>query len=186
MKRHFYVGADLEDLDRIEQELESRGVHRPQIHVFSQDDGAVATHDHLNNIESVFKKDLVHGTVVGIWIGVILAALVLLVTVASDWPDDYTWMPFIFLAVVLFGFCAWSGGLYGIQVPNRDFKRFEEQLRKGRHVFIVDVDPQQETSLARVVERHPGLKLAGTGKATPRWIVMAQHNIQKFTSETFP
>ena len=186
MKRHYYVSADLDDLDRIEQELESSGVHRPQIHVFSQDDGAVATHDHLHNIESVFKKDLVHGTVIGTWIGAILAALVLLVTALSDWPGSYTWMPFIFLAAVLFGFCAWSGGLYGIQVPNRDFKRFEGQLRKGRHVFIVDVDPQQEASLARVVERHPGLKLAGTGKATSRWIVMAQHNIQKFTSETFP
>jgi hypothetical protein len=95
-------------------------------------------------------------------------------------------MPFIFLAVVLFGFCVWSGGLYGIQVPNRDLRRFEDQLRKGRHVFIVDVDPNQEASLARVVERHSSLQLAGTGKGTPRWIVMGQHKIQKFTSETFP
>jgi hypothetical protein len=186
MKRHYYVSADLDDLDRIEQELESSGVHRPQIHVFSQDDNAVANHDHLHNIESVFKKDLVHGTLVGSWIGAVLAALVLIVTTLSDWPDSYTWMPFIFLSVVLFGFCAWSGGLYGIQVPNRDFKRFEEQLRKGRHVFIVDVDPQQEASLARVVERHPGLQLAGTGKATPRWIVMGLHKIKKITSDTFP
>ena len=45
----------------------------------------------------------------------------------------------VLLALVLFGFCAWSGGLYGIQVPNRDFKRFEAQLREGRHVFVVDV-----------------------------------------------
>ena len=49
-------------------------------------------------------------------------------------------------------------------------------------MFIVDVDLQQEASLARVVERHPGLQLAGTGKATPRWIVMGQYNIKKFTS----
>ncbi len=186
MKRHFYVSDDLDDLDRIEQELESRGVHRPQIHVFSRDDAAVETHDHLHNIESVFKKDLIHGTLVGTWIGVLLAALVLLVTVLSDWPDSYTWMPFIFLALVLLGFCAWSGGLYGIQVPNQDFKRFEAQLRKGKHVFIVDVDPQQETSLAKVIAAHPGLQLAGTGKAAPRWVVMGQYRIQKFTSETFP
>ena len=65
--------------------------------------------------------------------------------------------------------------------PNRDFKRFEEQLRKGKHVFIVDVDLQQEANLARVVERHPGLQLAGTGKATPRWIVIGQYKIKKFT-----
>ena len=41
--------------------------------------------------------------------------------------------------------------------PNRDFKRFEEKLRKGKHVFIVDVGLQQEANLARVVERRPGL-----------------------------
>lgn len=186
MKRHFYVSDDLDDLDRIEQELESTGVHRPQIHVFSRDDTAVETHDHLHNIESVFKKDVVHGTIVGTWIGVVLAALVIIVTTLSNWPETYTWMPFIFLAVVLLGFCAWSGGLYGIQVPHRDFKRFESQLRAGNHVFVVDVDPEQEASLERVISRHPRLTLAGTGKATPRWIVMGQHNIKKFTSETFP
>ena len=186
MIRHYYVSADLDDLERIEEELEQSGVHRPQIHVFSQDDNAVANHDHLHNIESVFKKDLVHGTIVGSWIGAVLAALVLIVSALSDLPDSYTWMPFIFLSVVLFGFSAWSGGLYGIQVPNRDFKRFEKQLRKGKHVFVVDVDLQQEANLARVVERHPGLQLAGTGKAPPRWIVMGQHKIKKITSDTFP
>lgn len=186
MKRHFYVSDDLDDLDRIEQELESSGLHRPQIHVFSRDDSGVDTHDHLHNIQSVFKKDLVHGTIVGAWIGAALAVLVLIVTAFSDLPQAYTWTPFIMLAVVLLGFGAWSGGLYGIQVPHRDFKRFEPQLRAGKHVFIVDVDPAQEASLERVVRRHPRLKLAGTGKATPRWIVMGQHNIRKFTSETFP
>ena len=72
MKRHFYVTDDLDDLDRIEEELESSGVHRPQIHVFSRDDAAVETHDHLHNIESVFKKDVVHGTIVGTFLGAAL------------------------------------------------------------------------------------------------------------------
>ncbi|MFT7496839.1 MAG: hypothetical protein ACI9V8_001739, partial [Urechidicola sp.] len=36
MKRHYYISDDLDDLDRIEQELESSGVHKPQIHVFSK------------------------------------------------------------------------------------------------------------------------------------------------------
>ena len=186
MKRHFYVSDDLDDLDRMEEELEARGVHRPQIHVFSRDDTGVETHDHLHNIESVFKKDVVHGTIIGTWIGVALAALVLIVVSLSNWPETYTWTPFVFLAIVLLGFGAWSGGLYGIQEPHRDFKRFEAQLREGKHVFIVDVDPEQEDILHRVEQRHPGLMLAGTGKATPRWIVMGQYNIKKFTSETFP
>jgi len=49
MKRHFYISDDLDDLDRIEVELEARGVHKPQIHVFSKDDTGVDAHDHLHN-----------------------------------------------------------------------------------------------------------------------------------------
>jgi hypothetical protein len=69
MKRHFYISDDLDELDRIEQELESSGVHKPQIHVFSQDDSGVLAHDHLHNIELVFKNDVVRGTITGAWIG---------------------------------------------------------------------------------------------------------------------
>ena len=186
MKRHFYISNDLDDLDKIEDELEHRGVHKPQIHVFSKDDTGVETHDHLHNIESVFKNDVVHGTITGAWVGVGIAALVLVVVSYTSWPASYTWTPFIFLAIVLLGFSAWVGGLIGIQKPHHDFKRFERQLREGKHVFIVDVDPEQEAILNSVLEKHPGLKLAGTGKAPPRWIVMGQHNVQRFTSEIFP
>ncbi|MCZ6881783.1 MAG: hypothetical protein O7F15_02100, partial [Gammaproteobacteria bacterium] len=122
----------------------------------------------------------------GAWIGAAIATLILIVTSYSNWPETYTWMPFIFLAIVMLGFGAWAGGLYGIQEPHQDFKRFESQLRAGKHVFIADVDEEQESSLDLVVKAHPGLQLAGTGKATPRWVVMCQHNIKKFTSDTFP
>jgi hypothetical protein len=111
---------------------------------------------------------------------------VLIVTSYSDWTATYSWVPFIFLAIVLLGFSAWLGGLYGIQEPHRDFKRFETQLQAGKHVFVVDVDANQEGALDTVTKAHPRLILAGTGKASPRWLVMGQHNIKKFTSETFP
>jgi len=68
----------------------------------------------------------------------------------------------------------------------RDFKRFAPQLKAGKHVFIVDVDPEQEAGLDRVVRAHSGLLLAGTGRAIPRWVVLGQYNIKKFTSDTFP
>jgi|TARA_B110000211_G_scaffold212248_1_gene251774 hypothetical protein len=90
------------------------------------------------------------------------------------------------LAIVLLGFFTWSGGLYGIQELHHDFKRFEAELRVGKHVFVVDVDANQEGTLDKVIKAHLGLKSAGTGKSSPRWLVMGQYNIKKFTSETFP
>ena len=186
MKRHFYISDDLDDLDSIEVELEASGVHTPQIHVFSRDESGVETHAHLHNVESAFKNDIVHGTITGAWIGVAIGALILIFTSYNNWTETYTWMPFIFLSIVVLGFCSWAGGLYGIQEPHRDFERFAPQLREGKHVFVVDVDPEQEEGLSRVVHAHPGLLLAGTGKAAPRWIVMGHYKIKKFTTDTFP
>ena len=41
MKRHYFISDDLDDLERIEEELEQRGINTPQIHVLSKDDAAV-------------------------------------------------------------------------------------------------------------------------------------------------
>ena len=100
--------------------------------------------------------------------------------------ETYTWAPFYFLAIVLFGFITWSGGFYGIQTPHKDFKRFQKDLDNGKHIFIVDVDPSQEELVRQLDADHPHLIDAGTGEATPRWIVMGQQNVKDFTSTTFP
>jgi hypothetical protein len=95
-------------------------------------------------------------------------------------------MPFYFLAIVMFGFVTWSGGFYGIQTPHKDFRRFQKDLDNGRHVFFVDVDPAQEDIINRVKARHPHLSDAGTGDATPRWVVKGQQNFKDITTTTFP
>jgi hypothetical protein len=186
MKRHYFICSDLDDLDRIEVELEQSGVSKPQIHVLSQDDAGVETHEHLHNIESVLKQDVIHGTITGALFGLLAGALALGLGYLSNLPETYTWMPFYFLAIVLFGFVTWSGGFYGIQTPHKEFRRFQKDLAEGKHVFIVDVDPEQEAVIARVEARHPSLKPAGTGSATPRWIVKGQQNIKDITTTTFP
>jgi len=186
MIRHFYISDDLDDLDRLEQELEKSGIYKPQIHVMSRDDAGVDTHPHLHNIEAVLKLDVVHGVIVGAVMGTLLAAMVLLIGNYSSVSETYTWMPIIFLAVVLLGFSTWWGGFHGIHKPHKDFERFEKDLEEGKHVFIVDADLEQENLLKNALRSHMGLKPAGTGSATPRWIVMGQQLFKDVTSHTFP
>lgn len=186
MKRHYFISDDLDDLDRIEQELEQRGIATPQIHVLSKDDAAVERHEHLHNIESVFKQDVVHGTIVGAIFGLLAAALILAIGYFSSLPETYTWMPFYFLAIVVFGFATWSGGFYGIQTPHKDFRRFQKDLNSGKHIFIVDVDPSQEDLVRQLGKNDPHLVDAGTGAATPRWVVMGQQSFKNITTTTFP
>jgi len=186
MKRHYFISSSLDDLDSIEQQLESKGVHRSQIHVLSKDDAGVETHEHLHNIESVLKYDVVHGTMLGAIAGFILAIATLAIAEYSNLTATYTWAPFLFLAVVLFGFSTWFGGYHGIQTPHKDFKRFEGDLNAGRHVFFVDIDKEQKNILSDVTSSHPGLKKAGTGNATPRWVVMGQDKAVDIATHTFP
>lgn len=173
MKRYYFISDDLDDLELVERDLEAAGVTTPQIHVLSEDDAGVETH-HLHNVEAVLKKDVVRGTELGAVVGVIGATAVILVSWLTGFSESYTWVPAIFLAIVILGFCTWEGGLIGIQEPNMNFRRFQEILRDGKHVLFVDVDPEQESILNRVVRQHPKLEGAGEGASTPRWFVRLQ------------
>ncbi|MCV6604243.1 MAG: NAD/FAD-utilizing enzyme [Porticoccaceae bacterium] len=180
MKRHYYISSDLDDLENIERELESQGFTTPQIHVLSLNDADVAKRDNLNDVEAVLRKDVVNGTIVGAIIGVLAATVVLLVAHLSGLPEKATWMPFIFLAIIVLGFCTWEGGLFGIQEPHKHFKRFQKQLKQGHHVFFVDTRPDQESILASVVGNHPRLHDAGIGSARPALVIWWNSRWKRF------
>lgn len=183
MKRHFYISDDLDDLEAVEHELEDNGVDTPQIHVLSQND-AELEHHHLHEVEAVLKKDVVHSMELGAIVGVIAAALILAVAYLAGWTTSAAgWMPFIFLAIIVLGFCTWEGGLFGIQEPHYQFKRFQDALKQGKHVFFVDVTDQQEAVLEKIVSSHPKLEMAGLGEATPEWVVQWQKNWKGFVRQ---
>ncbi len=180
MIRHYYISDDLDDLEAVGQELENEHITAPQFHVLSNDEAAVEKHQ-LHEVEAVLKQDVVHSTELGAVIGIALAALVLAGANLLGLTDSAAgWLPFIFLAIVVLGFCTWEGGLIGIQLPNYQFSRFEKILEQGKHVFFVDVEDTQEPILATIVNRHPHLQLAGLGDATPRWVIRCHDRYSSF------
>jgi hypothetical protein len=179
MKRYFFLTDDLDDLRDVQQELLSAGITTPQIHVLSYHDAEVQERQ-LHEIEAVLKKDVVHGTEVGAVIGVLCAIGVLMLSWMTGISEAYTWTPAIFLAVVVLGFCTWEGGLIGIGSKHVDFQRFEQDLQQGRHVLLVDIDPEQKDALDKVTAWHPNLANAGSGKATPKPVVEFQNKWARF------
>lgn len=171
MNRHFYISDNLDDLETVETELEASGISTEQIHVLSDRDADVEQH-HLHDVNSLMKQDVVRSGEIGAVVGIPLAVLVLGGAYLAGWTESAAgWMPFIFLTVVILGFCIWEGGFFGIQVPNVHFRTLKEKIKEGEFIFFVDVEPEQETILDRVIEHHPQLKIAGTGVAAPHWIV---------------
>lgn len=180
MKRHYYISDDLDDLDVVEHTLEANGVTTPQIHILSENEAGIEAH-HLHGVEDVLKKDVVRSTEIGFVIGILAAISVLVLANFSGLTETYTWVPAIFLSVVVLGFCTWEGGFIGIQRPHHDFSRFEGDLHAGRHVLFVDVDPEQESILENIVSAHPKMQVAGLGDASPAFVVGAQKQWNKFT-----
>ncbi|QFU77665.1 NAD/FAD-utilizing enzyme [Halioglobus maricola] len=180
MKRHYFVSDNLDQLQLVSTDLQQAGFTTPQIHVLSRNDAGISER-RLNDVEAVLKKDVVRGTERGALVGVALASTVLVLAWVTGFSAHYTWVPSIFLAIVLLGFCTWEGGLIGIGKPHADFARFEPALRRGKHVMLVDTDPDQEQILDNIVAHAPGLRPAGTGEATPRAVVRFQDKWARFT-----
>jgi len=179
MKRHYFISDDLDDLAEIERGLDAAGITPPQVHVLSNDDAGL-TLKQLHQVEAVLRKDVVHGTERGAAVGIAGAAAILLLFWISGLAESYTWIPPIFLAIVVLGFCTWEGGLIGIQEPNVNFRRFQEELQAGKHILLVDVNDHQTKALRHIAVAHPGLEAAGVGEATPGWVIGAQQKWARF------
>lgn len=180
MVRHYYLSNNLKELKVVEEELLTNGFSIPQIHVLSEDDAQVQKLE-LNEVESVLKQDVVHSTTIGALVGVVGASLVLLTAYLLAWTTGAAgWMPFIFLAIVVLGFCTWEGGFIGIQKPNSEFSRFQELLNKGQHLLFIDADEVQENKLLRVIKMHPSLVVDGIGKSAASWVIRSQEKYQQF------
>ncbi|MES2819938.1 MAG: magnesium transporter [Pseudomonadota bacterium] len=180
MKRHHYLSEDLDELERVERELQALGIGSGQIHVISEQDAELAQH-RLNAVPSLMKKDLVPFGLRGALVGVVMAVLALLIPYLAGWTETRAgWSPFVLLALVLLGFGAWEGGILGFRRPNRHFRHFLRQLRQGKHLLFIDLEPTQEQRLEQVMRQHPRLRAAGTGQATPAWLLSWQQKWQKF------
>ena len=163
MVRRYFVADDLDELKLVEQELESIGIAEPHIQVLSESEADVERH-HLHAVKSVFKRDVVHSSEVGAIIGIVGALATIGTAYVMGWTNSAAgWMPFIFLAVIVLGFCTWEGGFIGIQKVNVKFKPFQAALRKGKHILLVDTDTDHESALDEVIRAHPHLQVAGVG-----------------------
>lgn len=180
MLRHYYVADDLNELETVERQLAQSGFTDAQIHVLSERDADLEQHQ-LHEVAAVLKKDVVRSTERGALLGVIVTILMLLLVYGMGWYQSAAgWMPFVFLGVVILGFCTWEGGFIGIQQPNANFVRFTELLKKGKHILFIDAKPEQEQRLATVMQAHPSIQVSGYGEATPSWWLSTQDKLRGF------
>jgi hypothetical protein len=160
MKRFYYIGDDLDDLERIEHQLEAGGIARPQIYLLSNDDVGLENRD-VNRVASFFKTDVIHAGEIGAVLGLAVASVILAVSHFSGIAAQVGWAPFVLLAIIGLGFVTWEAGFIGMQMPNVHFARFEKALEQGKHVLFVETAREDQKQLKEVIKQYPGLERAG-------------------------
>ena len=181
MKRFYYISDTLDDLEQIEHQLEAGGIARPQIYLLSNDDVGLENRD-VNRVASFLKTDVIHAGEIGALLGLAIAAVILLISYFSGIAAQVGWAPFIFLAIVGFGFATWEAGFIGMQTPNVHFARFEEALEQGRHVLFVETDREDQRKLKAVIKQYPSLERAGTEVTHTRALMVLLKYWERFRS----
>ena len=100
LKRSYFTGPSLDDLELFEEQLEGAGIATPQIHVLSLDDKSLAEHPHLHEVQSFMKQDVVHKSILGALVGSGLASTMLLMAFSFELVSTSAgWTPIVFLSV---------------------------------------------------------------------------------------
>ena len=85
-----------------------------------------------------------------------------------------------FLGHCTSGLFTWEFGFIGVQRKTTVFARFESSLKVGKHIFFVDIEPENETILSQVMLNHPKLIAAGNGPSVPQWFILMQDKFKLF------
>ncbi len=168
MKRYYFVSDDLKDLVLVEKELQEEGISPLQMHLVS-DSNVEAERLGLHQVASLFKNDVVYSMLMGLSIGFAVSVLLVAIGLFMGVTSDRDWAILAVICLIVLGLCTWEGGLFGIQVPNRHYRRFARSIQQGRHLFFVDVGRNQADVLDRAIERHSHLKPVGRGWGEWSW-----------------
>lgn len=157
MKHSYYISEDLGEMEAAHDDLVHTGLKDKNIHVLSDDDANVVSH-HLRSVNPFAKTDIVRSGTYGAFIGITLAGLVLAIPQIWAINSPVGNVPFVFGAIVLFGFSIWEGGLLGIHQANKKYALVDDQIHHGQHLMIVDYENSEGSMVEHTMRTHPKLK----------------------------
>ena len=136
MKRHYYSSNGL---SLMESQLEEAGASVQQIHVHSEGSCGVFQH-HLNVVESVLKKTNVSGNDMSPVIGVLVVAYILVKALIPSLLVIFTWVPAVFLMVVIVSFFVLDSDSVGVRNLHDECHNVKGTTCPAKHVFSLGVN----------------------------------------------
>jgi len=176
MRRYYFLGKDPEQIDGVVKDLLDAGFSDPQIHILNEASSASRGDSH--EVQAFDMTDTVHAGLLGALVGLVLAASVLALGALFHLQGAVDWLPLVFIALVLFGFSTWEGGLYGFQVYTKEYRQFRDFLANGYQVLMIDTEKKVRDRISHILAYYPSLEEAGEGKGLPQWVISSQRNFQ--------
>ncbi len=168
MKRLYFLAEDVVSTRRIVNDLLLHHVDERHIHVVASDEQAVIDAD-LPEASLLQESDFIPAVERGLALGGATGALV--GVAALVFPGiglAFGGGAILGAAVAGAGVGAWASSMIGLSAPSSRLKAFEEAIRDGQILVIVDVPKKSEQAVTDLItQHHPGARVEGTEARVP-------------------
>ncbi len=149
MKHIYVLLPDAILTKRVVDNLLLAHINWQNIHVIANRDVSL---ENLPQAEITQKSDLMAALTRGTAVGGLSGMLAGLVAVALP-PLGLTLAGGAILATTITGagIGAWAGGLIGVSVPNSQLEQFDDAIKRGELLLIVDVSHEQEEEIKSII-----------------------------------
>lgn len=153
MKRRLYfILPDINTARQVHNELLLAKIPEKDMHVISSNEGKLGDLPRANLLQ---KSDVIHAIQTGIPVGGIVGIIMGALAIASNWVlPGHEGM--VLMATVIAGVVVgtWSSTMIAVDVPNSRHKSFEQDLERGKLLYIVDVPVRAVDDVTEMVAAH--------------------------------
>lgn len=161
MKRLYFLVPNLKIARDISSELNEIGVTDDKVHIVGGSP-EICYEEHLHMASIAQTSNLVPALKRGALFGLILALAIFLIF-TIQLPNNLQINGLALLGVLFFGigFGIWAGGMIGIGVKNPIVEKYEDYVKAGHLLMMVDSPNEREQELTtRIIRHHPGAEIA--------------------------
>lgn len=168
MKRLYFLAQDVVSTRRIVDDLLLHHVDERHIHVVASDEQAVIDAD-LPEANLLQESDFIPAVERGLALGGATGALVGVAALVFPGAGlAFGGGAVLGAAVAGAGVGAWASSMIGLSAPSSRLKAFEDAIRNGHILVIVDVPRKSEQAVIDLIlQHHPGVKVEGVEARVP-------------------
>lgn len=161
MKRRLYfILPDVKTARLVHNELLLAKIPENNMHVIAKDESFLGD---LPRASLLQKSDLIHAIQTGLPIGGIVGIIMGAIAIAANWvAPGYEGV--VVMATVIAGVVVgtWSSTMIAVDVPNSRHRSFEQDIEKGKLLYIVDVPVRMVDDVSALVSsHHPEVDMRG-------------------------